>query len=92
MNIGDITEADFQSWKHHPVTKVYLRYLTDFEQELMAKLVDILRASESSPDPFQLGMFNGRSAAIREMATLDFEHIASFYTPPEQEDKQEQGG
>lgn len=81
----DITEADFNSWKHHPVTKVYLRYLSDYEQELMVKLVNILRASEVAPEPFHLGMFNGRSAVAREMATLEYAHIASFYAPPEQE-------
>lgn len=88
--LDGITADDFRSWKHHPVTKVYLRYLMDFERELMVKLVDVLRASEAAPDPFQLGMFNGRSSAILEMATLDFSHIAGFYTPPEQEDKQKQ--
>ena len=86
----NITEADFQTWKHHPVTKVYLRYLLDYEQELMIKLVGILRASEAAPEPFQLGMFNGRSAATREMATLEFAHIASFYASPEEDQQQQE--
>lgn len=90
MITGDITEADFQSWKHHPVTKVYLRYVLDHEQAMMMQLLEILRHSEVAPDDFMLGTYKGRSIAEKEMATLEFEHIASFYAPPEQEDKQEQ--
>jgi hypothetical protein len=86
----DITEDDFNAWKHHPVTKIYLRYVLDHEQEMMVQLLEILRSAETTaPDPFVLGTFKGRSIAQREMAGLEFGHIASFYAPPEQEEKED---
>lgn len=81
----DITEADFNTWKHHPVTKFYLRFLKDFERDTDETLLIKIRSATTAPDGFELGQLTGFANAVRDMATLEFEHIAKFYIPPEQE-------
>jgi hypothetical protein len=85
----NITEADFQSWKHHPVTKVYLRFVLDYADRAKRELADGLCAAEASIDQLAVGKVSGRIVAWQEMAMLDFDHIAAFYAYPE-DDKQEQ--
>jgi hypothetical protein len=85
----DITEADFQSWKHHPVTKVYLRFVLDYAERTKLELADLVCAAESSIDPLAVGKISGRVLAWQEMATLEYAHMAGFYDRPE-DDKQEQ--
>lgn len=86
----DITEADFNTWKHHPVTKFYLQFLKDFERDADETILMSLRSAKTAPDGFELGQITGFANAIRDMATLEFSHIARFYAPPEQEETQEQ--
>lgn len=86
----DITEADFNAWKHHPVTKRYLQFLRDFERDTEETLIIKLRSATASPDGFELGQLTGFANAVRDMATLEYVHIAKFYYTPPEEEKQEQ--
>lgn len=84
--LDGITEADFQRWKHHPVTKMWLRFLKDYERQLSEQQIGKLRSSSSSPDQFTLGTFTGAINAVNEMADPKFEFILSFYPTDEQEE------
>jgi hypothetical protein len=82
----DITEADFASWKHHPVTKVYLRYVLDYAGVAKQALADSVLSTEASLDQLTIGKLSGRILAWQEMATLELAHIAQFYTPETEEE------
>jgi hypothetical protein len=85
----DITEADFNAWKHNPVTKVYLQYLAKYEADLTLHQVQSLRMMHAAPDPFQLGVFKGECNAVHNLANLSFGVLVDALTPPEQEETQE---
>lgn len=83
--VGDLTEASFNTWKHHPVTKLLRRYLQDREKLVAEIQIGELRELQTSPDPYRLGVFNGHINALQELATLEFQHIFEFYPPDEEE-------
>ena len=86
--LNGITEADFQSWKHHPVTKVFMRYLRDYERQLAERQIAVLRTTDTMPDAFKMGHFNGWIAVVSEVVELSYQNIADFY-PAEPEDQQQ---
>lgn len=84
-----ITEADYQVWRHHPVTKVLYRYLRDYQAALQDKaLAHLLEDSDSSHtlDPKYVGEIAGRIKAVREIPELPFEAILNFYQKDEVND------
>ena len=83
-----IRERDFQAWKHHPVSKVILRFFEDSAQHVRKSQIDLLNGAKSSPDQFLLGIYNGRFNAFAEMANLAFGDLANAY-PIEDEAKEE---
>ena len=83
--VGDLTEQDFLNWKHHPVTKLWLRYLKDYERQMGEQQVSTLRSCVATPDPFGLGAFTGAINAVMEMADPQFAAIVEFYPPDEEE-------
>ena len=85
----DITEADFNTWKHHPVTKVYLEFLAKYEASLKEHMLETIRKAHASPDPFQLGMFKGECNAVSNLAELSYGVLADAFMPPEQDEAQE---
>ena len=44
-----ITPEDFQSWKDHPVTKKYLKYLRDLKDMHQEQLLNITNGSYDEP-------------------------------------------
>ena len=87
--LDGLTEADFQNWKRHPVSKLVRRFLKDRERQVAEHQIGVLRGCEASPDPYKLGQFNGHINALQELAELEFEHIVAFYPPGEEEEGQE---
>lgn len=81
-----ISETNFQQWRHHPVTRLYMHYLRDYERQLAEAQIGKLRSSSSSPDQFTLGTFTGAINAVNEMADPKYESIVAFYQSEEQED------
>lgn len=79
----DITEDDWHAWKHHPVTKVYLRYLAMYEADLTQHQVQSLRQMVTAPDPFQLGVFKGECNAVANLAALEFGVLVDAFTSQE---------
>lgn len=79
--IKGITEADLQSWRHHPVSKVILQYLLDYQAGLRDQAWAYLLGNRVGPiDVEQLSELKGRASAALELAELPFETIQSFYT------------
>lgn len=87
--LAGLTEQDFANWKHHPVTKVYLRFLRDWERQLAERQIGALRKADRGLHPFDQGKFAGYIEAISEMADLTFQDIANAY-PSEEEQKQQE--
>lgn len=84
-DLNGIQEQDFQLWKHHPVTKLYVRYLIDLERQLAEKQIGEMRLVTQSPDPFRMGMFQGRINVVGELATIEFSNLVDFYSTEEEE-------
>lgn len=80
-----ITEADFGAWKHHPVTKLFLQFLRDYELIYADELNRRVRLSMASPDQFALGKLAGYANAILDVGNPTYESIAKLYELPQQE-------
>lgn len=87
--LDGITEADFQTWKHHPVTKLYVRWLKHYEQQMKDAQVGQLRSSTGAPDLYTLGTWTGAINTVGEMSELRYQSIVDFYTPEPQQEEQE---
>jgi hypothetical protein len=87
--LGDLTEAEFNAWKHHPVSKLVRRFLKDRERQVAEHQIATLRGCTTSPDPYVLGQFNGHINALQELAELEFAHIVAFYPDEEEAEGQE---
>ena len=85
IEVLGIKEADFQSWKHHPVTKAYMQWMTDYAKALREERSLRLDGSMESPDPYLLGEFKGRINTLTEAAGGEFHHIATFYQEPDKD-------
>ena len=79
----DITEADFAAWKHHPVTKIWLKFLGDYAAVVAREPLGAVCASLTAPDPFYLGEIKGRFLAVSEMADPRYDSIVKMYQPQE---------
>jgi hypothetical protein len=77
----EITEADLQQWKHHPVSKVYLQYLADYAQNLAHLQVEMMLTADRPVSDFIQGEFKGRVSSLSEVADPQFASIVKFYTP-----------
>ena len=84
--LNGIQERDFQNWKHHPVTKVVMRYLLDYEQQVAERGVHVLRTAAEAPDQFRLGVFQGEINTLARVAQLQFADLIEFYPAEEEED------
>lgn len=80
----DITEADFGAWKHHPVTKVWLKFLSDYAAMIGREPLGVVCSSLAAPDPFYLGEIKGRFLAVSEMAEPKYESIVKLYQPEQE--------
>ena len=89
--LDGITEADFQIWKHHPVTKLYVRFLKDYERQLKDAQVGQLRTSTDAPDLFKLGTWTGAINLVSEMSEPRYQSIVDFYTPEEPQQQEDEG-
>jgi len=91
QNHGDgIKEADFQNWKHHPVSKVFFRFLADYAQHVRMEQIDLLNGSKSeAPTQWVLGQYNGRFNAFAEMSVLQFDDLGNFYPTIDEKEESE---
>lgn len=77
MTVADLKELDFAHWKHHPVTKVVMQFLTDNRKMLLEELLGSWEVGN-----LELLMekeIRGRSLLIQEIVGLELNHIKTFY-------------
>ena len=82
-----IGESEFNSWKHHPVTRAYLKFLMD-------QRADVRDAAVLSWESGKISLaiadeMRGVANTLKRNAEPDFEEIVKFYAEIEQTKKQE---
>ena len=77
--VQGIQQADFQNWKHHPVTRVFHQYLKDYHDMLKDRAWDVVFSDPKA----DLGELVGRAKTLIEMVDLPFEAMFMFYQPEE---------
>lgn len=77
QTVKHITESDFQIWRHHPVTKVVLGFLTDKTQFLERAALDQWLAGTLSLQADQT--VRGQIIELNEVAEMPFGMLAEFY-------------
>lgn len=83
--MAQVVASDYRTWRHHPVTKVLLSYLTDYRGALQEKALAHLLQDSSEPfDLRYVGEIGGRIKAVSEIIDLPFEAIQSFYQKDEE--------
>lgn len=76
-SLDGISEADFNVWKHHPVSKLYLAYLADYRAMLLR---DLLARWESGALILETEKeIRGRTLTLAELVDLKFASIETFY-------------
>lgn len=76
--VHGITESDFQSWRHNPVSKVVLQYLSDKRAFVERSVIDQWIAGSMSLMADQ--SLRGQIIELIEMHQLPFEAIFNFYS------------
>lgn len=72
-----LTKADFQSWRHHPVSKVFLAFLKDKRDFMASAAVDRWVAGSLSLQEDQT--IRGQIIELADLETMQFEDLDSFY-------------
>ncbi len=81
LAVKGIAEADYQGWKHHPVSKVLLQYLRDYHLALKEEAWQCLLRGPAPAG--YLEEISGRARAVAELYELPFEAIVAFYQEEE---------
>lgn len=87
LKVNGITEQDFINWRLNPVTKAVNKFLQDYAKELVVAHGE--RWLEGPTDDDYEAETRGRVLTHKELATLQFRHILTFYTEPEDEESDE---
>lgn len=74
-----ISKADYQAWRHHPVTKEFLQYLRDYRSSLHNELLERWEAGTLVGDSLIEQEIRGRSLILKEIGELEFEAMEQFY-------------
>jgi len=74
-----ITEADFQNWKHHPVTKLVRRFQRDMERQLAEHQIAHLRNAQKGMSDLEQGEYKGTINTWKANAEIEYATIAEFY-------------
>lgn len=69
--------SDFQAWRHHPLTRVVLRFLRDYRDDCYVKAFDAFLAGGLTG--IQEGELRGRYAACDEIVELDWQSLCAWY-------------
>ena len=82
MELG-ISAEDFSAWKHHPVSKVLLRYFADYRETLIKAHLDDWAAGKL--DEVRDLEIRGRCLQLTDIVELSYESVRGFYHSPEQQ-------
>jgi hypothetical protein len=83
VSLDGLTKDDFQVWKHHPVSKVYLKYLGDYRAMLLRELLERWEAGALTLDTEK--EIRGRTLTLADLVDLQFASIEKFYSEEEDE-------
>lgn len=72
-----LTKEEFQQWRHHPVTKAYLQFLTDQRTNWQAAAMELWEVGRLASVEGEA--LRGQVKAFRELENLELESIKSFY-------------
>lgn len=86
ISIKGITEADYNGWKHHPVTKMFREYLLHFAGSLEEG--HLLRWKSGAMEQGKEDECVGRVLTLNELAELEFASIVDFYGVYEEQKEQ----
>lgn len=75
--LPELTEQQFQQWRHHPVSRMVLRFLADRSQALEVVAVQRLKAG-TLDGPLQ-GELRGRMLELDDCAGIQLPAIREFY-------------
>ena len=80
----EMSEQEFQLWRHNPITAGYLQYLGDQVEAFRTAAADLLEAGRLTPQADEL---RGRLLILRELHNLTLDDIRGFYRQEEPEEK-----
>jgi len=84
--LKELTTAAFNQWRHEPITKLFLAYLSDKAEDYQDRvLADLLSDSLSESMKHE---YRGRIWLLRELSELPLDAIKELYgiaTPEEKE-------
>lgn len=83
MSLDGLTEGDFQVWKHHPVSKIYLQYLGDYRAMLLKELLGRWEAGALTLETEK--EIRGRVMTLADLVELQFASIQKFYQEEDNE-------
>lgn len=87
--LGGLIEQDFLDWRHHPMTKVYRRFLEDYREVLRRTHTERWEKNPEIDIAYEAEA-RGRVLTIGEMHDLEFDDLVAFYQePPKQEEADE---
>lgn len=81
QKVKDIGAEEYRAWRHHPVSKMFLRYVQDYRAALLSELLRCWEADKLTLSDERA--IRGRVEILDEIATVEFESIAKFYEQSE---------
>lgn len=76
----ELSEQEYNLWRHHPITSAYLKYLGDQIEAFRSAVADLLENGTLNP---QAEMIRGRILTLRELQNLSLGDIRNFYRKEE---------
>ncbi len=73
----DIKDSDFNAWKHHPVSKMVFKYMKDYRESLIKKVVEDWQKGTLPLATEHRAA--GRLDLIDDILNLEFSSIEAFY-------------
>jgi len=75
--LADITELTFNQWRHHPVTKVFLQFLAEQEENHWDVAKHLFLIGQGGDVKAQ--EIRGRIMVLMELRDLTYPSMAQFY-------------
>ena len=88
--VQELSKAQFQDWRRHPVSKAVFRYLSDYRDALLD--AHMARFVAGNEEPATEADIRARAATCLDLMELRFSSLANFYddggaaTPSELDD------
>lgn len=73
----ELSPQQFQQWRHHPVSQVFLRFLADYRKQVERIAVDTWLAGRAPLE--EQGFARGKIVACAEMEELKLASVRMFY-------------